>query len=67
MMRTRLSCGVLGIAPADAGQPLPAIERLESALARFAALGPEEEFNAEVRRQMTQARQRLAELQGSAP
>jgi tetratricopeptide (TPR) repeat protein len=57
----------LGIALADAGQERQAIEQLESALARLAALGPPDELNAEVRRQMERARQRLAELRRAAP
>ena len=56
-----------GLALADAGRTQDAIAQLESSLASFASVGPEDELNAEVRQQVTRARDRLAELRRSSP
>jgi tetratricopeptide (TPR) repeat protein len=57
----------LGLALVDAGEPARASEQLEAALARLAALGSDEELNAEVRSQVEHARARLAELRPAPP
>jgi serine/threonine protein kinase len=57
----------LGAALADAGRTGEAIQQLGTVLSHIAALGPDDELTYEVRLEVLQARERLAELQRPSP